>query len=116
MSFHRSRSGFSKKCLRRISAAVLTVFVLFLASCERAPVVYVAETVDLDELYMMRTTEGIEAASETEPDTVYWVKSGSTWHTNRNCHSLKKSSEIISGSVEEAKAAGKERKCKVCQT
>ncbi len=45
---------------------------------------------------------------------VYWTKSGSVWHTNPECHHLKKSTNIQSGTVEEAKEAKKERLCSTC--
>ncbi len=45
---------------------------------------------------------------------VYWTKSGSVWHTNPDCHHLKKSTNVLSGTVEEAKEAKKERLCSTC--
>ncbi len=45
---------------------------------------------------------------------VYWTKSGTVWHISKNCSSLKKSHDIISGSVNDAKEGGKERACSRC--
>ena len=62
-----------------------------------------------------------ETVSETTLDrndkvshTVYWVKSGKVWHTTKDCPSLSRSKSILSGSVDDAMAAGKERVCKRC--
>ncbi len=52
--------------------------------------------------------------NENNEQTVYWTKSGSVWHTNPDCHHLKKSTNIQSGTVEEAKEAKKERLCSTC--
>ncbi len=46
--------------------------------------------------------------------TVYWVESGKVWHTTKNCSSLSRSKNILSGSISAAKAVGKERVCKKC--
>ena len=52
----------------------------------------------------------------TEPidETVYWVSGGSVYHSTKDCPSLSRSKNIQSGTVEEAKAAGKTEPCKVC--
>lgn len=51
-----------------------------------------------------------------KPDvfTVYWVDSGDVYHSTRNCVSLKRSTNIRSGSVNDANKAGKQTKCKLC--
>lgn len=43
--------------------------------------------------------------------TVYWVANGKVYHTTPNCTTLKRSSNIHSGSIAES---GKSRACKVC--
>lgn len=45
---------------------------------------------------------------------VYWVPSGKVWHIRIDCSSLSRSTTILSGSVADAQAAGKERVCKKC--
>lgn len=59
-----------------------------------------------------------ETTSEVRDDkvsrTVYWVKSGKVWHTTKDCPSLSRSKSILSGSVDDAMAVGKERVCKRC--
>lgn len=47
-------------------------------------------------------------------NTVYWTKSGSVWHTTSECRYLSKSTNILSGSIEEAKEAGKAKACSGC--
>jgi hypothetical protein len=44
-------------------------------------------------------------------ETVYWVRSGTVWHTTQNCSSLQRSTEIFSGTIAES---GKERVCSRC--
>lgn len=58
-------------------------------------------------------------SSGEEPDTnnegegviVYWVPNGKVYHSTPNCSTLKRSSNIISGSISQS---GKGRGCKVC--
>ncbi len=45
---------------------------------------------------------------------VYWIQNSEIWHTNDKCPSLSRSGEILSGSADEAKNAGKSRACKRC--
>ncbi len=45
---------------------------------------------------------------------VYWTAGGSVWHTDRNCGSIAKSSAVVSGTINEAAAAGKGRACMKC--
>ncbi len=64
-------------------------------------------------------TETTEAESETlvpdeQDERVYWTKSGSVWHTTDQCHHIKNSKNVESGSVEEAKEAGKSKACSSC--
>jgi hypothetical protein len=49
-----------------------------------------------------------------ESETVYWAKSGSVWHLFRDCGYLKKSNEVFSGSVNQAKANGAKKVCSSC--
>ncbi len=50
----------------------------------------------------------------TEERTVYWVPGGSVWHTRRDCPSLSRSREVLSGTEREAIGSGKDRACKRC--
>lgn len=59
------------------------------------------------------------AASDSAPsdndsaaeETVYWVSSGEVYHSTPNCSTLKRSSNIHSGTIAQS---GKSRPCKVC--
>lgn len=55
----------------------------------------------------------VSAGSEIS-DVVYWTEGGSVWHIKKDCSSLSRSKNIISGSESEAISAGKERVCKRC--
>ena len=46
--------------------------------------------------------------------TVYWTPCGEKYHVSANCPTLARSSTVYSGSIDEAKAAGKGELCKVC--
>ena len=54
------------------------------------------------------------SADDEVADTVYWVKNGEVWHMKSTCASLSRSKNIISGTIEEAMLAGKNRVCKRC--
>lgn len=48
-------------------------------------------------------------------NTVYWTKGGGVYHLYEDCSYIKSSSEILSGSAEEAIEAGKSGVCSRCQ-
>lgn len=52
-----------------------------------------------------------EMQSNAAGGTVYWVSGGKIYHSTPNCSTLKRSSNIMSGSIG---ASGKSRGCKVC--
>lgn len=52
-----------------------------------------------------------EQESQSNEETVYWVAGGECYHSSPNCATLKRSSNIMSGSVS---SAGGRRPCKVC--
>lgn len=62
------------------------------------------------------------AESEKYPPTtdesgaavLFWTSNGKVWHASAECSSLKRSTNINSGTIEEAEAAGKQRACSVC--
>ena len=62
-----------------------------------------------------------EEQDSTQPDddeadgTVYWTKKGGVYHLYRDCSYIKSSSEVISGTAEEALEAGKSDVCSRCQ-
>lgn len=45
---------------------------------------------------------------------VYWTPNGGKYHASSSCRTLKNSRTIIQGTVDEARAAGKDALCKVC--
>lgn len=63
------------------------------------------------------TAESETAESETVAVSgkVYWTKSGSVYHKDRDCYHLKKSQSVSEGSVEQAVSLGKERLCASCE-
>ncbi len=61
-------------------------------------------------------TESNDISSETDVETsriVYWVSSGSVWHTNRDCPNIK-NKPCIYGSVEDAIQDGMKHICSNC--
>ena len=85
---------------------------------------YDVPTLDIDTQVDIHTTDipsfdGVvssDTAMNGESATVYWTEGGSVWHLSDSCSSLSKTdpADIVSGSEEEAIAAGKERACKKC--
>ena len=89
-------------------------------------------TVDIGELDSIFATTPNETEStptdepdETEPETdtepniekdgfLYWTASGTKYHIYRDCQSLKNSTKIESGTLDEAKSAKKSECCKYC--
>ena len=45
----------------------------------------------------------------------YWTPSGEKYHLYRDCSTLSRSKTIVSGTLEEGKAAGKSGLCKTCE-
>ncbi|MDM8271203.1 hypothetical protein [Thermophilibacter provencensis] len=54
------------------------------------------------------------APSEPQTSVVYWTPSGEVYHSTRDCPSLKRSKTVKSGTLDEARKAGKVRPCKNC--
>lgn len=52
-----------------------------------------------------------EQQASASAGTVYWVASGEVYHSTPDCPTLKRSSNIYSGSIAQS---GKSRACKVC--
>jgi len=85
---------------------------------------YDAPALDIDTQVDIHTTDipssdGVvssDTAMNGKEQSVYWTKGGSVWHLSDSCSSLSKTdpADIVSGSEDEAIAAGKERACKKC--
>ena len=56
------------------------------------------------------------SAGETVTGVVYWTEQGSVYHVSRTCQYIRdrKDEAVQSGGIEQARAAGKERACKIC--
>ena len=59
-------------------------------------------------------TEALSYAENAAEDAVYFTENGSVWHKDKECSSLKRSKNILSGTVEDAAAQGKTAPCKRC--
>ncbi len=80
---------------------------------------YQAEGADTDAAIVAAVLSYLHAETTAEqnaelPDAVYYTPNGSVWHKDPSCSSLKKSQNILSATVEEAKSAGKASPCKRC--
>lgn len=60
------------------------------------------------------TGDGSSTPDEPTGQTVYWTPGGKSYHSTPNCTTLKRSKKICSGTIAEAKAAGKSDPCNVC--
>lgn len=58
--------------------------------------------------------ESVEQNVEPQGDTVYWTPNGKSYHNNSECSTLSRSKTILSGTIDEAMAAGKTDPCNVC--
>ena len=54
------------------------------------------------------------ASQEQQAGVVYWTAGGSVYHLRRDCSTLARSTDILSGSVDSAHKAGKANACKKC--
>ena len=72
------------------------------------------ETTKAPETTAAPSTTSQSSSSDRKTGTVYWVESGKVWHTTDKCSTLSRSKYIMSGTVDAAKNAGKERVCKRC--
>lgn len=61
-----------------------------------------------DSLALKETTT---TTTKSTSNTVYWVADGKVYHTSKNCSTLKRSTNIKSGTISEC---GKKSACKVC--
>ena len=107
---------------------LLSTILLFACSANEPTVEYNGRMLSEEEIFALsdrfpRDSEadaGIE--SETEPaetaepadGIVHFTDGGTVWHEWLSCGHLSQKSEIKSGTVEEAIAAGKERGCSFC--
>ncbi|MBE6684891.1 MAG: hypothetical protein E7592_04505 [Ruminococcaceae bacterium] len=80
-----------------------------------------------DETESSQSDTEIESGNSKEEDstkqdhtktdnTVYWTKGGGVYHLYEDCSYIKSSSEILSGTLEEALETGKSGVCSRCQS
>lgn len=60
------------------------------------------------------STESSSSLTKPVGGTVYWTPNGEKYHSTSNCVSLKRSSSINSGTLEEAINSGHNEPCKLC--
>jgi len=106
-----------------IYAALLLSAVLLIAGCTsyNGDGFYAGETVTPEQLesiaQMIRDEQTAKYPDITgeNGETLYcWIAGGTVYHRSTACYSLSKSTGIVTGTLEEALAAGKERLCSVC--
>ncbi len=72
------------------------------------------ELPDTEETSDISETSDSEEESDNIEDIVYWVSGGEVWHIKRDCPSLSRSKDILSGTMNDALQEGKSRVCKRC--
>lgn len=109
---------------RRLRILLLTLLLLCGCTAEENHA-DVTETIPPEQIWAMLESaeESLRAVQPTTPqttaapadtDTVYWSPGGSVWHLDPTCPSLKQAKSVRSGSITDARAAGKARACKTC--
>lgn len=107
--------------------ACLGICALFLTACTKEKAFSAGTEMTAEELRLYRerllaeqeaeNTEQApapEVSDETELSVCYYTTNGSVWHADRNCSYLKRSQNVLEGSVEGAAIAGKTRPCSSC--
>ena len=116
-----------KKLLMR---ACLGICALALAACAKERGFSAGTEMSAEELKAYRErllAQQAEAEQKEEPaapeapaeedellDVCYYTQNGTVWHADRNCSYLKRSQNVLQGSVEGAAIAGKTRPCSSC--
>ncbi len=62
----------------------------------------------------LEPTASPEETVSPESAIVYWTPSGKKYHSTDRCRTLKRSKQILSGTLSEAKSSGHSEPCKVC--
>ena len=101
------------------------IFIIFIAfsfvSCVEQNTVEIVYKEGIDPSAVPAFTEPASPQAETPSyaedvadGVMYFTENGSVWHRDRECSSLKRSTNVLSGTVEEAEAKGKAAPCKRC--
>ena len=107
--------------------AFLGICAFVLTSCSKDHGFSAGTEMSGDELEKYRAQLLAEQAKEEQPadpepeepadealSVVYYTENGTVWHADRNCSYLKRSQNVLEGSVEGAAIAGKTRPCSAC--
>lgn len=115
--------------LKQTCIFIVLVLLVFLCSCHSSvPVVeYDGRLLSSEEIWELGESFRGETETETETETeaqeetkepadgiVHWTAGGEVWHESRSCNRISQRSPMITGSIDEAIAAKKERACSVC--
>ena len=73
------------------------------------------EWVDNNRYYVDGNGKWVPGKNKNQSSTVYWVPNGEVYHTHIGCRSLARSTTILSGTLEQARQAGKTRLCRNCE-
>jgi hypothetical protein len=117
----------------RFSVLMLTLLLLVIstASCAGGEPFDAGETLSASDVAALRDSllgeQGGTPAGTPTPEqpsgsgdnavqsgAVFWLSSGSVYHTNSDCHHIKGKPNVQSGTVSEASDAGKARACSSC--
>ena len=108
---------------KRASLALLLCLLVFLVSCGEASRFDAGTPLTAEELAALQAQLGErenerrneQQNEETPPNgMVFWLPSGSVYHISATCHHISEKPNVLSGTVDEAQAAGKLRACSSC--
>lgn len=102
---------------RTVMALVCLLLLLSLCSCGTPEPFLEGEALSAYEVEARRAeilAERAENEDTPHNGVYYWIKSGEVYHLYPTCTYVKNATEVSSGSLAEATAAGKVRACAVC--
>ena len=104
--------------IKRTVLALIAVFILMmLVSCSPMEPFYAGELLTAEEVEARRAALLAEReANEKTPynGICYWLEKGSVYHVNPDCTYIVGKTNVRSGTLDEATAAGKERASSLC--
>lgn len=115
--------------MRMLKGIVVVWMAVFLYSCQEAPQVEyngvpltseeiraLGESVKAQESETLPQTEAETEQETKEPadGIVFWTAGGEVWHEWQDCYRISKKNPVLTGSIEEAMAANKDRGCSSC--
>ena len=102
---------------RTLVALLATVLLLVCTACTPLSPFEKGEVLSAEEVEARRAAllaEQEANAAQPYDGTCYWLKSGTVYHISLDCTYIKDKENVLSGTVDEALAAGKERCCSRC--